>query len=169
MNSGAYRSWLTDKGSLTSRLRSACRDFRVRTCRHRYARPTTDEACQLRIPRRQHTLLREVELICDGQIVVFAHSVLPRHSLHGEWRELGKLGDKPLGGALFINPKVQRTQLEFKKLSRHHALYRRAVGHLAIKPSTVWARRSIFRLNCAAIMVTEVFLPAALSLSEVEK
>lgn len=166
VNSGAYRRWLTDKSSLTRRLQSLCSDFRVRPCRHQYAKPQVDEAQQLRLSRRQHALLREVQLICDGEAAVFAHSVLPRRSLQGEWRTLGRLGNRPLGAALFMNPKVTRTQLEFKKLSRQHALYRRAVGHLAVKPHAVWARRSIFRLKHAAIMVTEVFLPAVLPLTE---
>ncbi|MDP2247858.1 MAG: chorismate lyase, partial [Nitrosomonadales bacterium] len=112
---------------------------------------------------------REVHLHCDDVPVVFAHSVLPQHSLRGEWLALGHLGNKPLGAALFMNPKVTRTQLEFKKLSNQNALYRRAVAHLTIKPQAVWARRSIFRLKRSAIMVTEVFLPQVLKLSEAKR
>ena len=166
MNSGAYRRWLTDAGSLTRRLQSLCMDFRVRPSRHQYAKPQVDEAQQLRLSRRQHALLREVQLICDGEARVFAHSVLPHRSLQGEWRVLGHLGRKSLGTALFMNPRVVRTRFEFKKLSRQHALYRRAVGHLAVKPPAVWARRSIFRLGRAAVMVTEVFLPAVLAMRD---
>jgi chorismate--pyruvate lyase len=166
MNSGSYRHWLTDPGSLTRRLQSLTDDFYVRPSRHQYAKAQVDEAQLLGLPRRQHALLREVHLYSDGEPVVFAHSVLPCQSLRGEWLVLGHLGNKPLGAALFMNPKVTRTQLEFKKLSKHHALYRRAVRHLAIKPQSVWARRSIFRLGRSAIMVTEVFLPQILKLSE---
>ncbi|HEY8354274.1 MAG TPA: chorismate lyase [Methylophilaceae bacterium] len=168
VNSGAYRRWLTDRGSLTRRLQSLCEDFRVRTGGHRFVRLQSDEARLLRLSCGQHALLREVELICDGNAAVYACSVLPRRSLKGEWRELGRLGDKPLGMTLFMNPRVMRTQMEFKKLSRQHALCRRAVRHLDAKPRAVWARRSIFRLRRAAIMVTEVFLPSVLSLSEHE-
>jgi chorismate--pyruvate lyase len=157
---------LTDSGSLTKRLQSLSGNFYVRTSRHQSARAQVDEAQLLGLPRRQNALLREVYLYSDGEPVVFAHSVLPCQSLRGEWLPLGRLGNKPLGAALFMNPKVTRTQLEFKKLSNHHALYRRAVRHLAVKPRAVWARRSIFRLGHSAIMVTEVFLPQVLNLTE---
>jgi chorismate--pyruvate lyase len=123
-----------------------------------------DEAAALALPCRQKAMLREVHLYCNGEPVVFAHSVLPRNSLRGEWLGLKKLGNRPLGAALFMNPRVTRTQLEFKKLSNHHDLYRRAVRHLAVKPRAVWARRSIFRLGPSAIMVTEVFLPRVLAI-----
>jgi len=164
VNSGRYRHWLIEQGSLTRRLQSASPDFCVKTSRHQYARPQVDEAELLALPRRQNALLREVHLYCNGEPVVFAHSVLPRHSLRGEWLALGKLGNRPLGAALFMNPRVTRTQLEFKKLSNHHNLYRRAVSHLAAKPRAVWARRSMFRLGRSVIMVTEVFLPQVLNL-----
>jgi len=166
MNSGNYRHWLADPGSLTRRLQSLSNDFHVRPSRHQYARAQIDEAQLLGLSRRENALLREVYLYSNGEPVVFAHSVLPCQSLRGEWLALGRLGNKPLGAALFMNPKVTRTQLEFKKLSNHHALYRRAVRHLAVKPQAVWARRSIFRLGHSAIMVTEVFLPQVLKLSE---
>lgn len=168
MNSGRYRHWLIDSGSLTKRLQSLSDDFCVKSSRHQYARAQVDEAQLLNLPRRQNALLREVYLYSQNEPVVFAHSVLPRRSLRGEWLSLGHLGNKPLGAALFMNPKVTRTQLEFKKLSNQHALYRRAVGHLVSRPQAVWARRSIFRLKRSAIMVTEVFLPQILELSEIK-
>lgn len=168
MNSGRYRHWLIDRGSLTKRLQTLSTDFSVKPSRHQYAKPQVDEAQLLNLPRRQNALLREVYLYSQDKPVIFAHSVLPRRSLRGEWLSLGHLGNKPLGAALFLNPKVTRTQLEFKKLSNRHALYRRAVSQLASKPHTVWARRSIFRLKRSAIMVTEVFLPQVLKLPEIK-
>jgi chorismate--pyruvate lyase len=100
----------------------------------------------------------------DNQPVVFAHSVLPRASLKGAWNSLGRLGNQPLGATLFVNPRVKRTPLSYKKLSPNHALYQHATQHLTQKPEVrkppyLWARRSIFSLSCANIMVTEVFLP----------
>ena len=100
----------------------------------------------------------------DNQPVVFAHSVLPRTSLRGAWNGLGRLGNQLLGATLFANPKVKRTPLSYKKLTPNHALYKHAAQHLTQKPSYLWARRSIFSLNCANIMVTEVFLPQLLAI-----
>jgi chorismate lyase len=94
----------------------------------------------------------------SNQPVVFAHSVLPYVSLRGAWHGLGKLGNKPLGAALFANAKVKRTPLEYKKLPRHHPISMRVTEHVQHVPKVLWARRSVFQLNCARILVTEVFL-----------
>jgi len=108
---------------------------------------------------RERALVREVLLLGDYRPVVFAHSVLPRASLRGLWRGLGRLGNQPLGVLLFANPKVKRTQLSYKKLGAHHVLYRSALRHTGSTPPYLWARRSVFNLNGATMMVTEVFFP----------
>ena len=164
VNSGIYRHWLIDKGSLTRRLQLRCRDFRVKPIKLYNAKPQVDEALLLNLSLRQKALLREVYLYCSGKPAVFAHSVLPHKSLRGDWQGLGCLGNKSLGATLFTNPNVVRTALEFKKLSNHHALYRRAVADLDSRPQALWARRSVFNLNGAVILVTEVFLPQVLIL-----
>lgn len=157
--SHAYEAWLIGNGSLTARLQQCYPDFYVKPLTVKYAKPMQDEAALLHLAINKTALVREVLLFGDGQPVVFAHSVLPRNSLRGAWRGLGKLGNKPLGATLFANPKVRRTPLSYKKLSSNHALYPHATQHLTVKPLYLWARRSVFSLNCANILVTEVFLP----------
>lgn len=161
--SGMFRSWLVDNGSLTWRLQQKYPDFFVRPLPLKYMRPLVDEASLLKVSPRRAALIREVCLTGQGQVVVFAHSVLPRSSLKGSWAGLGRLGNRPLGAALFANPRVVREPLSFRKLSPHHALYRRAARHSSGRPEFLWARRSVFRLNDAAILVTEIFLPAILN------
>ena len=163
MLSGAYRKWLMDDGSLTARLKARYKDFSVRPVLLKNAKALTDESALLGLKANQHALIREVLLMGNNQPVVFAHSVLPRASLRGAWRGLGKLGNKPLGAALFANPKVKRTPLEYKKLPRQHPISIRVTGYLSTKPKTLWARRSVFQLNCARILVTEVFLEQLLT------
>jgi chorismate lyase len=163
MLAGAYQPWLIDTGSLTARLQRRYLHFAVKPLAVKYAKPIQDEAALLHLPAYKAALIREVLLIGNNQPIVFAHSVLPRASLRGAWNGLGRLGNKPLGATLFANPKVKRTPLSYKKLSPHHALYKHATLHLAIKPAHLWARRSIFSLNCARILVTEVFLPQLLT------
>jgi chorismate--pyruvate lyase len=127
-----------------------------------------DEAKILNIPQQQSALLREVLLLDQQQPLIFAHSVLPDKSVRGAWLGLSRLGNKPLGAALFSDPQVTRTPLEYKKINRQHALYRQAIKHLEKPPTALWARRSVFQLSSAferhAIMVTEVFLPNILAL-----
>ncbi len=160
---GRLKPWLIDKGSLTLRLQNRYPVFSVNPVSMHYAKPILDEALRLGLPSYKTALIREVLLLGNNKSVVFAHSVLPKSSLRGAWNGLGKLGNKPLGAALFANPQVKRAPLRFKKLSPHHALYKHAALHLATKPAYLWARRSVFSLNCATILVTEVFLPTLLS------
>lgn len=160
--SGRYHDWLINRGSLTARLQQRYKQFGVKTVSLKSAKPLIDEAKPLHISSHQLALIREVLLMDGQQAVVFAHSVLPRCSLRGRWLGLSGLGNKPLGATLFANPQVSRTPLHYKKLSPHHGLYQKAVKHLMEKPASLWARRSVFNLGCASIMVTEVFLPQLL-------
>lgn len=160
--SGSYHHWLIHTGSLTARLQQRYPEFVVKPTLLKYAKPLLDEAKPLQISTHKTALIREVLLMNNKQAVVFAHSVLPRRSLRGRWLGLGRLGNKPLGATLFANPQVKRTPLIYKKLFPHHALYQKAAKHLTDKPAYLWARRSVFSLDCASIMVTEVFLPQLL-------
>jgi len=165
----AYRQWLVDESSLTARLQERYTDFYVQPLSQQTAKPICDEAAVLKLKQAATSHIREVLLFGDEQPVVYAHSVLPHASLRGAWVKLGRLGNQPLGAALFGNSRVKRTPLSYKKLSKNHVLYQQAIKHLSqsqsstssiSKPPTyLWARRSIFSLNCAKILVTEVFLP----------
>ncbi len=158
MLSGAYRKWLIDDGSLTARLKAHYADFALQPVLLKNAKAFTDESALIGLKANQHSLIREVLLMGNHQPVVFAHSVLPKTSLRGAWIGLGRLGNKPLGATLFANPKVKRTPLEYKKLPRQHPISMRVAAHMATNPKALWARRSIFSLGCAKILVTEVFL-----------
>ncbi|OIQ96918.1 chorismate pyruvate-lyase [mine drainage metagenome] len=160
--SGRQHLWLIGRGSLTMSLRQRYADFSVKLVTAEYAKPFLDEVTPLKIPLHKHVLIREVLLMGNNQAVVFAHSILPRESLRGRWLGMGRLGNRPLGESLFANPQVRRTVLSFKKLSHHHLLFQHATQHLNDKPAYLWARRSVFLLNCAQMMVTEVFLPELL-------
>lgn len=162
MLSGDYHRWLIDKASLTKRLQQRYSDFSVNPVVLAYAKPFYDEAALLAVAAHQHALIREVFLMGASQAVVFAHSVLPRQSLRGRWLGLRRLGNKPLGQTLFATPQVRRMGLSYKKLAPQHALYQHAAKDLLNKPAYLWARRSVFSLNRANIMVTEVFLPQLL-------
>lgn len=167
---GGYKAWLIDRGSLTQALvslaQSQNQSFCVQLMAQRKQKPLLEEAPALHLKAHQYALVREVSLNINGLPVVFAHSILPQKSLRGLWLGLKGLGNRPLGGALFANPKIIRTPLTYKKLSRHHPLYQTLVRKLPAqaKYQQLWARRSIFSLHGASIMVTEVFLPTLIEL-----
>jgi chorismate--pyruvate lyase len=158
--------WLRDRGSLTQRIQQRCADFAVRNVRSNLARIALDESALLGLAPYQLAYSREVFLYADGQPVVFAHSALAAGHLRGVWSEVRALENRPLGALLFSHPLVERKPLHYRALRNTHPLYRRAVVMLNDPPHRLWARRSLFYLHDAPLLVTEVFLPEILLLSE---
>lgn len=161
--SGKMRYWLQDRQSLTLRLQQRYEIFQVQPLSVSYAKAYVDESVVLRISSRTCVLKRDVFLLGNGQTVVFAHSVLPKKILRGQWLGLKSLGAKPLGEALFANPRVRRTELRYKKLSLQHVLTKSLQRYMSDAPKLLWARRSVFRCRGDEMMVTEVFLPNIIS------
>lgn len=159
-----YRHWLQVPGSLTHALMSRCPAFNVVRLHQAAAPAHADEEDLLQLPPGRLAVVREVLLRCGESPLVFAHSVIPREGLRGPWVGLSSLGNKPLGAALFTNPRIQRHALEYKRLDRRHPLYRKASLHLDAPPATLWSRRCRFTLQGHSILVSEVFLPATLRL-----
>lgn len=154
------RRWLSDRGSLTQRLRSRCHDFRVVPHATGCARPHADEFAQLDLAAGVRTYVREVSLMCGDTPMVFAHSVLPLTGLRGGWTHITRIGNRSLGEALFRNRRIARQPLAFRCVRRGHPLHRAAAARLPVAPQRLWARRSVFCLNGHPLLVTEVFLPA---------
>jgi chorismate lyase len=160
------RPWLTDPSSLTARIRIRCKAFSVRVLAQRLAVPHRDEASLLGLRRGELAWVREVLLLADGVPVVFARSVLPRRNLRGAWQLFHGLGARPLGAALFADPRIGRAPLVCLRLDRRDARYHRVLAAVAPEPlpAGLWARRSLFRLHGRALLVSEVFLPPILGL-----
>jgi len=158
--------WLRDRGSLTHRIQQRCIHFAVHGVRSGLARIAPDEAALLGVAPQHLAWSREVFLYADGQPVVFAHSVCARQHLCGAWSAVRGLGNKPLGALLFAHPLVERKPLRYKALRSTHPLYQRATAALGNPPGRLWARRSLFYLHDAPLLVTEVFLPDILRLAK---
>jgi chorismate--pyruvate lyase len=156
-----FQVWLQDEGSLTRRVLQACgeRDFRVRLLHQGWTKPLYSEGRVLRIRSGGITLIREVELLCDGCPWVFARTVIPVTSLRGSARRLARLGEKPLGAVLFSDPKVRRGIMQLARLQPRHPLYAAASLHLTTKPKELWGRRTLFYISGRPILVNEIFLP----------
>lgn len=155
-----FHPWLTDAGSLTARIRARCCRLDVRVLTQRLAQPHPDEAILLGLRAGEVAWLREVLLVADGVPVVYARSILPRHNLRGGWRLFSGIGNRPLGAALFADPRISREPLTCLRLDRRDARYHRALATSGAAATTLWARRSVFRLKRRSLMVCEIFLPA---------
>ena len=154
------QDWLTDPGSLTARLQARGR-FAVHLLRQTMDRPTADEAAALALAPRIRVQVREVALHCDGESLVFAHTVLPRLPRGPFNRWLARLGERSLGALLFAHPGFARGPLTCCRITPRHPLYARAVAglELAVPPRELWARRSSFAFAAQRVLVTEIFHP----------
>ncbi len=159
-----YAPWLHDHGSLTKRIQQRCEKFNVQNIYNGLSMASRDEINLLNVTRPQHIYTREVFLYADDKPVVFAHSVVAAHHLRGTWHTLQHFGNRPLGALLFSHPLVQRAPLRFRALKPEHTLYRHAAIGMDNPPLSLWARRSVFSLHGAPLLVTEVFLPDILKL-----
>jgi len=149
----AWRSWLTDSGSLTQRLvKLSHGDFRVEVVRQGWFRPTRSEANALNMCHRQFALVREVQLIGQGQAWVYARSIIPAKTLTGSQRQLRMLGNRSLGSLLFTDKTMRRDPLQVSQLR-------------LLDKQQVWARRSVFYLSNKPLLVSEVFLPQLLKVN----
>jgi chorismate--pyruvate lyase len=170
------RAWLTEGGSLTARLIAHSAAFRVQKLHQRSALCLSDEAQAIGMRRPGRVWEREVLLRCDGQAVVFAHTVVPLSDSATDWPLFGGLGERSLGSTLFYDPLVRRGELEFARLRAGHPLVQRARAALGGEPAgpsqvapafepVYFARRCVYRRHQGTLLVTEVFLPAVLKLA----
>jgi chorismate--pyruvate lyase len=163
----ALRAWLTAGGSLTARLIAHSGAFRVQRLHQRSALCLSDEARAIGMRRPGRVWEREVLLRCDGEPVVFAHTVVPLSNSATDWPLFNALGERSLGTTLFYDPLVRRGELEFARLRAGHPLVlraRAALGDPAPAHAVYYARRCVYRRHQGTLLVTEVFLPAVLDL-----
>lgn len=167
--SAPMRDWLTTEGSLTARLMAHSRQFRVQRLHQNGAICLPDEARVIGMARPGRVWEREVLLRCDGEPVVFAHTVVPATSTASDWPLFSALGEKSLGTTLFYDPLVTRGQLEFARIRDGHPLMQRARRALGGAGDKVYfARRCLYRRHQGLLLVTEVFLPSVLTLKAVQ-
>lgn len=161
------RDWLTTPGSLTARLIAHSRQFRVQKLRQAGNVCLADEAGAIGLARPRRVWEREVLLRCDGQPVVYGHTVVPMNASASDWPLFSALGERSLGTTLFCDPRVTRGELEFARLRPGHPLLARvhaALGHDGPARETYFARRCVYRRRQGLLLVTEVFLPEVLDL-----
>ena len=153
-------SWLLDTASLTLRLQQLCPGrFRVRVLSQAWGVPCTDEAQLLSMPAGQCAIIRQVQLLCDGQPWIYARTVIPVTSLRGRLQRLAHLGTRPLGGMLFADPAMRRGTVQLARIRAGQALYTMATSGLQRPPAEIWGRRSVFRIANKPLLVSEIFLP----------
>jgi chorismate--pyruvate lyase len=117
--------------------------MQVRCLQQAWRIPSYEESTRLQLPSHQHVLLREVELLCEGDIWMYARAAIPAETLVGKYHALKQWGTRPLGEVLFRDPLTTRGAFDITLWQPDH-----------------FARRSIFLLDHKPLLLTEVFLPA---------
>ncbi len=131
----ALKPWLDDGQSLTAKLKHKFSDFSVRVVSQTKSIPHKNELHVLEF--NDECVIREVELLGNTQVVVFARSVIP---VNQDTQDLLSIGSKPLGEILFNDPKIQRGKLQ--------------ITHTG----STWGRRSTFNIGSTKLLVSEFFL-----------
>ncbi|HSQ69329.1 MAG TPA: chorismate lyase [Steroidobacteraceae bacterium] len=152
------RSWLAEPGLLTARVRAVCgQGARLRLLRLAPAPLEPELSLRMGIGDRG-CLLRDVEIGCRAARWVFARSVFPDSTVSRHpW--LRELGDTGLGEYLARVGEIRRETLEYRELRPGDALFMAAAEGAGLA-GPIWARRAVYRLVDAPILVQEVFLPA---------
>lgn len=153
------RSWLTESGSLTRRLKllaGAC--FNVSVEYQRWSRPTLGERHLTAIRHGEYANIREVMLRCGKQGLVVARTVIPRQMLTGRQRRLISLGTRPLGEVIFAEPGLKRDCFEIAVISPE--LFFPNVLTDQGNQEMIWGRRTCYLIHDKPILISEIFLPA---------
>ncbi len=157
--------WLRDVDSLTEHLKRLSRgQFAVELLAHGYARPFRVERSALSLGECERALVRQVRLLCCGQAVVFARTVIPVASLSGKYRLLARLGTRPLGELLFSDRTMRRGEVEVAEFPFDHRVFRGLTREDLAGAMSIWGRRSLFYLMGKPLLVSEFFLPQILKL-----
>lgn len=146
----AIAPWLLEPASLTARLKAHCQQFRLSLLAERQSRLPEHLTPSLPDVTTECTR-REVLMWCNGLPAVYAQSWLP-HQSKVQLQQLQNLGTQPLGELLFQYPDLQRSPIEIARLSLPRPSAEIAAGEY-------WARRSVFSVAGAPLLVAEVFLP----------
>ncbi|MDO8826634.1 chorismate lyase [Methylophaga sp.] len=156
--------WLTDKGSLTLRLRQTSqKQFSVDLQQTGWQKPLTEEALKLEQPLHENAYCREVILRDGDKARVFARTIVPRASYQALQAHLHihHLGNRSLGEILFTDPAIKRGPLEVASLRTGQSLFELAKHNgIALDDKAImWARRSCFYFAGNSLLVCEMFLP----------
>ncbi len=128
-------SWLDDDKSLTAKLKQKFKSFAVEILTQEIQKPHKNELEV--VDFSGDCVIREVQLLGDNQIVVFARSVIP---ITSDTEDLLKIGSKPLGEVLFNDKSIKRGDLQ------------------VTNSKSTWGRRSAFTIGTTKLLVSEFFL-----------
>lgn len=153
------KNWLLNTGSLTERLLTQCKTFRLTVIGQRQAEVTLEEFQRVCTPKQdfnpQQWQVREVLLWGDNQPWVFARSIIPQRLCENDFVNLNT---KPLGQLIFNDKRFKRMPFEITNMCQSKDFLEQL--HLCSEEE-LWGRRSVFIFEDLKMTVSEVFLPSS--------
>ncbi|MGI2171938.1 chorismate--pyruvate lyase family protein [Shewanella sp. MF05960] len=151
------KDWLLATGSLTQRLKTHCTHFEVKVLGEHLLTPLQGEFPSHREP----VWIREVLLCLDGTPWVFARTLIPQTILDTTRDQFTHLGTRPLGELLFTSPDISPGSIEVAQFETCGRLAALATSLNQQVNASLWGRRRYFNLHDSQLIVSEIFLPAA--------
>jgi chorismate--pyruvate lyase len=171
-----HRSWLTERGSLTARLRDTWGVVSVDVITEGLTAPLPHEADRLGLPLSEPAWVRCVWLRTHGTARLYARTVIPRWGPLNPWVQVQQLGQQPLGELLFRATDLQRGAFEWcgnanwpapdstppnippNSAASGGAAANNTAAHATSSQVPALARRCVFQRDSAPLLLTEVFL-----------
>jgi len=165
-----WQQWLNDTGSLTQKIEKAIgQKLVVKVLRDRPQSLHQDEYLYF-LNRIKRCRVREVLLCVNETPLVIARSIIPTLSSSGSNHSILRLGTRPLGAVLFSKTRMHskaRPQRDIARIDKSAPLWKSFNKADITLPSSLWARRTLYRLKGHPILVNEVFLPTLLKYSAI--
>ncbi len=157
------KHWLIHAGSFMQRLRvHGIRDARIQVLEQSWQLPHFSERKLLNLNFRSFVLVREVLILSEKKIWMYARTIIPKSFLKGEYQQLAHLKTRALGAVLFKNKKIKRSGFEFMCLKTGMTLHEKVRKYF--DQEKLWARRSLFSNDATSLLLMEVFTSNTLNL-----
>ena len=142
LTNAEIKSWLLEQGPITKRIKSIA-EFRLELIQDELSDATEDEILFLKIDSEE-IRIREVILYGNENPMVFARTIIPNTTIEKGLRELGKIGNKPLGDILFEKDIFSKEDIVFATFKNEESLF--------------WGRKIKYTVKDQPFSVMEVFL-----------
>ena len=142
LTNAEIKSWLLEQGPITKRIKSIA-EFRLELIQDELSDATEDEILFLKIDSEE-IRIREVILYGNENPIVFARTIIPNTTIEKGLKELGKIGNKPLGDILFEKDIFSKEDIVFATFKDEESLF--------------WGRKIKYTVKDQPFSVMEVFL-----------
>jgi chorismate--pyruvate lyase len=142
LTNAEIKSWLLEQGPITKRIKSM-KEFRLELIQDKLSDVNEDEILFLNIHTKE-IRVREVILYGNENPMVFARTIIPIATIEKGLKELGTLGNKPLGDILFEKDIFSKNDIVFATFYDGKSLF--------------WGRKIKYTVKDQPFSVMEVFL-----------